>query len=335
MNTSLFGWLLAAALGFGLAAGVHAQQNQRASETLEVLQVQPNFHMIAGAGSNIAVQIGPDGVVLVDAGSALAADQVVAAVKQLTDQPIRYIINTSADADHVGGNEKVAKAGQSLFATGNFGPGGGGGVTAINNGGAASIIGTEKVLLRMSAPTGQQSLYPSAAWPTETFTRKQKNLYLNREGIEVIHQPAAHTDGDSIVLFRRSDVLVTGDVFDTTRFPVIDIDKGGSVQGEIDALNRVIDLAIPSIPLPFQDGGTLVVPGHGRICEQAEVVEYRDMVTVIRDVIQDMIKRGLTLEQIKAASPAKGYTRRYGSSSGSWTTNMFVEAVYKSLTARK
>jgi len=302
-------------------------------EGLDVVQVRPDFYMIAGAGGNIAVQIGPDGVVLVDAGSAAAADQVVAAIKRLTDQPIRYIINTSADADHVGGNEKVAKAGVSLFAVNNLGPGGGN--TAINNGGAASIVGTEKVLLRMSAPTGEKSLYPSTAWPTETFTRKQKNLYLNREGIEVISQPAAHTDGDSIVLFRRSDVLVTGDVFDTTRFPVIDVEKGGSVQGEIDALNRIVDLAIPSIPLPFQDGGTQVVPGHGRISEQAEVVEYRDMVTVIRDVIQDMIKRGMTLEQVRAASPTKGYTRRYGSSSGPWTTNMFVDAVYKSLTAKR
>src|SRR5260221_4117235 len=179
-------WLLAlATLGVGgLAIGIHAQQIQQGGGALEVLQVQPNFYMIAGAGGNIAVQVGPDGVVLVDAGSAAAADQVVVSVRRLTEQPIRYIINTSADPDHVGGNEKIAKAGVSLFATGNLGPGGGN--TAINNGGAASIIGTEKVLLRMSAPTGQQALYPSTAWPTETFTRKQKNLYLNREGIEVI-----------------------------------------------------------------------------------------------------------------------------------------------------
>jgi cyclase len=336
MKIARSGWLFALSVALGAggwAVGADARQNQRGGEALEVLQVQPNFYMIAGAGGNIAVQIGPDGVVLVDAGSAAAADQVVAAVKRLTDQPVRYIINTSADADHVGGNERVARAGVSLFAAGNLGPGGGN--TAINNGGAASIVGTEKVLLRMSAPTGQQALYPSTAWPTETFTRKQKNLYLNREGIEVISQPAAHTDGDSIVLFRRSDVLVTGDIFDTTRFPVIDVERGGSIQGEIDALNRIVDLAIPSIPLPFQDGGTQVVPGHGRISEQAEAVEYRDMVTVIRDVVEDMIKRGMTLEQIRAASPTKGYTRRYGSSSGPWTTNNFVDAVYKSLTSKK
>ena len=334
MRISRVGRLWAAAgLGLALAGGVEARQNPRGGETLEVLQVQPDFYMIAGAGSNIAVQIGLDGVVLVDAGSGAAADQVVAAIKRLTDQPIRYIINTSADADHVGGNEKVARAGVSLFAVGNLGPGGGN--TAINNGGAASIIATERVLLRMSAPTGQQAQYPSTAWPTETFTRKQKNLYLNREGIEVIAQPAAHTDGDSVVLFRRSDVLVTGDIFDMTRFPVIDIDKGGSIQGEIDALNHILELAIPSIPLPFQDGGTQVIPGHGRISEQAEVVEYRDMVTIVRDVIQDQIKRGMTVEQVKASAPAKGYARRYGSNSGPWTTNMFVEAVYKSLAARK
>jgi glyoxylase-like metal-dependent hydrolase (beta-lactamase superfamily II) len=291
--------------------------------------------LITGAGSNIAVQTGPDGVVLVDAGSSQMAESVVAAIKKLTDQPIRYIINTSADADHVGGNEKLAKAGESLFAR-DPGPGGAGGglASAVSNEGGASIIGTENLLTRMSAPTGRQSAYPTVAWPTETFTRKQKVLYLNNEGIQVIAQTAAHTDGDSIVLFRRSDVIATGDIFDITRFPVIDVENGGSIQGEIDALNRIIDLTIPSIPLPWKEGGTQVIPGHGRICEQAELVEYRDMVTIIRDRVQDMIERDMTLEQIKAADPTVGFRRRYGSDSGPWTTNMFVEAVYRSLTVK-
>jgi cyclase len=305
-----------------------ALQNSQSIEALEVVQVQPGFYMIAGAGGNIAVQTGPDGIVLVDAGSAQKADAVLATIKKLSDRPIRYIINTGADADHVGGNEKVARAGKSLF-TG--GPGGGAG-TAISNEGGASIVGPEEVLLRMSAPTGKQSPYPSVAWPTETFTRKQKNLYLNREGIEVIRQRAAHSDADSIVLFRRSDVIVAGDIFDTTRFPVIDVEKGGSIQGEIDALNRLIELTIPAIPLPFQEGGTQVIPGHGRVSDQAEIVEYRDMVTIVRDEIRGMIEKGMTLEQVVAASPTHGYNSRYGSDTGPWTTKMFVEAVYKSLT---
>ena len=156
-------------------------------------------------------------------------------------------------------------------------------------------------------------------------------MFLNGEGIEVFHQPAAHTDGDAIVFFRRSDVVVAGDVLDTTRFPVVDIAKGGGIHGEIAALQKLVDTAIPSVPIVSRDAGTLIVPGHGRICDQLDVVEYRDMVTIVRDRVRDLIKQGLSLEQIKAASPARGYTRRYGSDTGSWTTNDFVEAVYRSV----
>lgn len=339
MKTAFWASLLAvlAVLRTTGGSGVVLAQNPPTSDPLEVIQLHPDLYMIAGAGGNIAVQIGREGVVLVDSGSAQMADAVIAAIKKLTDQPIRYIINTSADADHVGGNEKLAKAGQSLFG----GNGADGGPvffldpSAIANNGAASIIASENVLKRMSAPTGAQSPYPTVAWPTETFTRKQKNLYLNNQAIEIMYQPAAHTEGDSLVLFRRSDVVVTGDIVDMNRFPVIDIDKGGSVQGEIAALNRLIDLVIPSNPLPWKDGGTQFIPGHGRIGEQAELVEYRDMVTIVRDGVQSLIKKGLTLEQIKAANQTQGFRSRYGSDSGPWTTNMFVEAVYKSLTSKQ
>src|SRR5262245_28498080 len=242
-------WLMGFAIG--------ASQGQDRGTALRVLQVQPGFYMIAGAGGNIAVQTGPDGIVLVDSGSAPLADAVLAEIKKLSDQPIRYIINTSANADHVGGNEKLAIAGQSLFVAGNGGPGGGSAFSnAISNGGGASIIGTENVYNRMSDPSvGGKAPFPAVAWPSETFSGKQKTLYLNNEGIQVIAQPAANTDGDSIVFFRRSDVIVTGDVFDITRFPVIDVQRGGSIQGELEALNHLIDLAIPSIPLPWKEGG--------------------------------------------------------------------------------
>jgi len=156
---------------------------------------------------------------------------------------------------------------------------------------------------------------------------------MNDEGIEVLHLPAAHSDSDSFVFFRRSDVVAAGDIFDMTRFPVIDVAKGGSIQGEIDALNRLIALAIPSGPFIYEGIGTYVIPGHGRLCEQLDVVNYRDMVVIVRDVIADMIKRGMTLDQIKEASPAKPYETEYGTELGS--TNAFIEAVYKSLTAKK
>jgi cyclase len=293
---------------------------------LEILQLRPNFYMIAGAGGNIGVQVGVDGVVVVDSGPASTSDAVLAAVRTITTKPIRYVINTSADPDHVGGNETVAKAGQTLFTTG-----GGAGVGADFLGGGASILATEQVLTRMSAPTGQAPGFPAAALPTEAFIQPRKYMYLNGEGIEILHQPAAHTDGDAIVFFRRSDVIMAGDVLDTTRFPVIDVAKGGTVQGEIAALRKLVDMAIPSVPIVTREEGTLVIPGHGRVCDQLDVVEYRDMITIVHDRVRDLIKEGRTLDQIKATSPTRGYTNRYGSNTGPWTTNDFVEAVYRSL----
>ena len=314
------------------ALGVtRAEQRQEAREEdtggLEVLQLRPNFYMIVGAGGNIAVQAGPDGVVVVDAGSAAHAEAVVAAIAKRADRPIRYVIDTSADPDHVGGNERLSKAGETLFNLNSPT------ATAMTNGGAATILSAEKVLLRMSAPAGQAASFPTAAWPTETFYQRRRYMYLNGEGIEVLHQPAAHTDGDSVVFFRRSDVVVAGDILDTRRFPMIDVAKGGSIQGEIDALNRIVELAIPSIPFDWRDEGTYVIPGHGRLCDQPDVVEYRDMVVIIRDRILALVKQGKTLEQVLAASPTQGYNSRYGTDSGPWTTAMFVEAAYKSLTA--
>jgi cyclase len=303
-----------------------------AAETggLEVLQLRSNFFMIAGAGSNIGVQVGDDGVVVVDAGAAERAAAVVAAIKKVTSRPIRYVIDTSADPDHVGGNETISKAGQTLFtAPGSIG------LTGNFLGGIASVLSAQQVLERMSAPSGKASPFPVAAWPTETFDFPRKYMYLNGEGIEALHQPAAHTDGDVLVFFRRSDIVVAGDILDTTHFPVIDVARGGTINGEIAALQRLVDLAIPSVPIVSREAGTLVVPGHGRVCDQYDVVEYRDMVTIVRDRVRDLIKTGMSLDQVKAAAPARGYTRRYGADSGPWTTANFVEAVYQSLKQEK
>jgi len=167
--------------------------------------------------------------------------------------------------------------------------------------------------------------------PTDAFHYARKYLYLNGEPIEVLHQPAAHTDSDVFAFFRRSDVVVVGDVFDTTRFPVIDLERGGSIEGEIAALNRLAELAVPSVPIVSREAGTLVIPGHGRLGDHFDVIEYRDMLAIIRDRVRAMIDAGQSLEHVKAAGPAKGYAGRYGSNSGDWTTDRFVEAVYKSL----
>ena len=181
----------------------------------------------------------------------------------------------------------------------------------------------------MGAPEGKRPAFPSEGWPTETFGGEKDEVFFNGEAIEMVHAPAAHTDGDSIVFFRRSDVIATGDLFDTDHYPVIDITRGGSLQGVIDGLNRVIDLAIPAYS---EEGGTMIVPGHGRICDEIDVVVYRDMLTIIRDRMKAMIAQKMTFEQIKAARPTMDYDPLFGESTGPWTTDMFVEAAYKNLT---
>jgi cyclase len=327
--------VLTVAAVLGLGGWVqHPVAQQQSSDDLDVVQLRPNFYVIAGAGGNIVVQLGPAGVILVDSGSAQMSDKVLATVKRLTTLPIRYIINTSMDADHVGGNDKIARAGLSILA-GAIAAGAGFSDDVVTNAGGASVLAHENVLTRMSAPTGRQPAAPFALWPTKTFAAKVYAMYLNGEGIQVIHEPAAHTDGDTIVFFRRGDVIATGDIVDTTRFPFIDVEKGGSLQGEIDALNHLMDLSIPNLPLQWEPDRTFLVPGHGHVLDKIDLLEYRDMVTIVRDRIQNLIGQGKTLEQVKAANPTLGYRSKYGSDSGPWTTDRFVEVVYKELTSKK
>lgn len=319
----------------GSSATARAQQN---GADIEVIKVRPNIYMIGGAGGNITAQVGPDGVVLVNAGTAEASGQVLAEIQKLTKEPIRYIINTSADADLVGGNAALSKAGESIWNM--VVPG----VQGRDD--PAFIFAHENVLSAMRGPAGETSPFPSEGWPNETFFEERRRyMYLNDEGIEILHMPAAHSDGDVVVFFRRSDVVVAGHILDATRFPVIDVAKGGSIQGEIDALNRLIELAIPPGPhigapsdlhaTAPQPGGTEVIPGRGRIYRQIDIVNYRDMVVIIRNWIEHMIDQKMTLEQIKAAAPAKGWATQFGATSGPWTTDNFVEAVYQSLMKEK
>jgi cyclase len=292
---------------------------------VHVLHVQGNVYILVGAGANITVQAGDDGVLIVDTGNTGMSQQVLAAIRSISDKPIRYIINTSADPDHVGGNEVIAKAGSTIA---------GGNVVASIGASAsnqATVMAFNSVLDRMSAPTGKQAPTPQDAWPTDTFTTAEKKLYFNGEPIEIIHIPNAHTDGDSLVFFHKSDVVTAGDIFVTTSYPVVELDRGGSINGLIDGLNRIIAL---TTPIAMQEGGTMVIPGHGRVCDQADVKFYQEMVTIVRDRVQDAIKRGLTLQQVEAANLTLDYDPRYGAVEGSWTTKMFVDAVYKSLSEK-
>ncbi len=283
-------------------------QGQAPQNEIKTFHVQGNVYMLVGAGGNIAVQTGDEGVLVVDTGVAQTRDKVLAAIRQLSTKPIRWMINTHAHPDHTGGNETVSQAGLTV------------------NGNPAAIIAHENVLARMT-----EASRPVTERPLNTFFEDERDFYFNGEAIFIHHIPHAHTDGDVLVYFRGSDVLVAGDIFVTTTYPVIDAKLGGGVEGFVTGLNKMLDITVPKY---LQEGGTYVIPGHGRVGDEADVVDYRDMVVIIRDRIQDMIKRGLSLEQIKAARPALDYDGRYGNDK-SWTTTMFVEAVYRDLTQKK
>lgn len=313
------GYLQSAAALQGAQPRPDAQANVTNAD-VDVLPIRGNVYMLVGAGGNVTLHLGDDGVLLVDTGSASMSDKVIAAIRELTDKPIRWIVNTHVDADHTGGNAEVAKTGRSLpngnaqgrlFAELEF---------------AAKIVAHDNVMKRMSAPTGEEAPVASANWPALTYLTDDKELFFNGEPIQIMHQPAAHTDGDSVVFFRRTDVVAAGDVFVTTTYPVVDVARGGTIDGVIDALNALIRITIPG---EKQEGGTYVVPGHGRLSDEADVVELRDMTTIVRDRIETMIKDGMTLEQVRAAEPTLDYDGRYGATTGAWTTDMFVEAVYR------
>jgi glyoxylase-like metal-dependent hydrolase (beta-lactamase superfamily II) len=344
--------------GFDVSKRI-ADQSPRDGQ-VHVMPVQGNVYMLVADGTNIAVSVGPEGVALVNSGSAQMSDKVLAAVNQLANatvtppatntcfgtscpgawgwsspyinavinspapaKPIRYIVNTSAAAEHVGGNQRLATAG--------FFPrvqGFGAAVASVGRG--ASIIAHENVLNRMAAPDGKQAPAPVEAQPTDTYFDALHKLpnFFNGEAVIVYHAPAANTDGDSLVFFRRSEVIAAGNLMSTVSYPVIDPARGGTIQGVIDGLNTILDLAVPEYR---SQGGTWVIPGRGRLADTADVASYRNMLTMVRDRVLDLKRKGMTLEQVKAARPTLDFDGRYGATTGPWTTDMFVEAVYRTV----
>lgn len=313
MNRFMKGFLSATALVALATTPASAQTPDAKAPAVHAFKVKGNVWLLTGAGANIAMQVGKEGVLLVDTGAAGMTDAVLAAIREVTDGPIRYIVNTSVTPDHVGGNAVLTAL-----------PGGA--TSGKGRGPAPAVVAQDNVLMRMSTPLpGGKTPYPAAAWPTDGYEAAHRNLFFNDETVDVIHVPAAHSDGDSIVYFRGSNVLVTGDIFTTTNLPLIDRKLGGTSKGMLDALNASLDITVPE---NLEEGGTYVIPGHGRVCDEADLVEYRDMVHEIRDRMQNLVNvQHMTLEQVKAKRPIIGWEGRY--SKPEWTTDMLVETLYE------
>jgi glyoxylase-like metal-dependent hydrolase (beta-lactamase superfamily II) len=274
--------------------------------------------MLVGDGGNIAVQAGEQAPLVVNSGAGQLTDKVAAAIRKLSDKPVQFIVNTSFGSDFTGGNVKLRAAGHDPSVEGSFFSG-----QFADAGRGATIIGHQNVQNHLLALKR-----PSDGWPSDTFLQGRRRKFHGGEAVEIFYEPSATTDSDTIVHFRRSDVIATGDIFSTVTYPAIDVKNGGSIQGEIAALNHILDLTVYQHD---EEGGTLIVPGHGRLCDEWEVAEYRDMLVIIRDRVQNFIKNGATLETVKAARVTADYDDRFGANAGPWTTDMFVEAVYASL----
>ena len=289
---------------------------------LQVLPVQGSVYLIVGPGGNTTVQIGDEAVVLVDTQTESVSDAVLEIVAQLSTKPIRHIILTSADADHTGGNVALSRAGTYVRLIDSFDPRG----SSTN----ASIIAHVNVLAALSGPTEAEPAVSADAWPTDTYFTDEWAMFVNGEAIRLLHVPAAHSDGDTMVFFRRSDVISSGDIFNPDRYPRFDSARGGSIAGVIEGLNLILDIAIPG---ENQEGGTVVIPGHGRLGDETDVANYRDMVTIVRDRVRALIDEGSTLGEVQAARPTRDYDGNYSSEAIDWTGEDFVEAVYLDLTA--
>lgn len=322
-------------------------------EGLRVLPVRGNVFMIAGAGGNITASIGRDGTLLVDTGAGSMSETVLQTLRDLerrvmasglpprgcvgvtqncswwsssnflsatsappAPRPIAAIVNTSIDADHIGGNAAIASTGRT-FGVRNL-------LDRAQLG--AWIVAHENVATRLS-PKGVPSV-PAAALPSEVYFGDEKKLnFFNGEGVVVTHIPRAHTDGDSIVHFRGSDVIAAGDFLNMNHYPVIDVERGGSIQGVIDGVNKLLDIAVVE---HMMEGGTMIVPGHGRLADTADLAYYRDMVTIMRDRVRELRRRGMSLEQIQRAGVTRDYDPRFGRDAA-WTPAAFIEAIFRTL----
>jgi len=304
------------------AATSRAVSPEPADNDIHVWPLRSNLYLLVGDGGNIVVQVGDEGALVVDSGAGRLTDKTVAAIRRLSERPLQFIANTSFRPEHTGGNVALRAAGADPSVRGSFFA-----LQFADAGVGATIIAQQNVQTRMVA-----ARRPPDGNPSDTFLEDRRRTFHNGDAIELFWERNAVTDGDSIVHFRRADVIVAGDVFTTTQYPMIDLKNGGSVKGEIDALN---DILRRTVYQHQEEGGTIVVPGHGYVCDEHEVVEYRDMLVIVRDRVRALVKKGATLEQVNAARVTADYDPRYGAATGPWTTANFVEAVYRDLAGRK
>lgn len=280
------------------------------------LHVAGQVWMVTAGGRNIAVQVGNDGVLVVDPGRAELAPAVLAEIHRIAGdkKQVRMIVNTSADPARVAANPLIGAATPAD-----------GLVNAPLL--SANIIAHQNVALRLgSMETGAGLL--GGAIPNDTIYGDRRSFYFNDEAIEVIHVPAAHSDGDVIVFFRRSDVVAVGNLIQDSTYPVVLLEQGGSLRGTLAALNQILAITVPSWRA---QGGTMVVPGQGRIYDVADVAAYRDMATIVTDRFQDALSKGKTLEQVRQARLTRDFDARYGRLPGPGSTGSFTEVAYRSL----
>ena len=290
-------------------------------EDLSLLHVQDQVYMLYGADVNVTVQIGDNSLVFVDSPDPAVIPAMMSLIREISDRPVHYLITTHFDPVHVAGNDILSTMGDNS-GVGVFRPD-----SSVAVGGASegvTVLSHENVLNRFYFTEHD---IPSLTI-TNTYYSKKKDFFENGEAIIVYHMPAAHTDGDSIVYFRDSDVISTGDIFTPGLYPLIDPDLGGSVNGLVDALNFILDLMVPG---PFAEGGTYVVPGHGRIGDEIDVVEYRNMVYIVRGRIKNLLEKGASLEEVIASDPTFDYDTEYGGARGGPTNIEFITSVYQSL----
>jgi len=275
--------LVLSLLSLTLASSVFAQQDFSSVEIIPH-HVAGSVYYLEGRGGNIGLSIGEDGIIMIDDQFAPLTEKIVAAIRSLSDGEIRFLINTHVHGDHTGGNENL----------GNMG---------------VLILARDEIRVRLA----QQA--PAAALPVLTYS-DAITIHLNGEEVYAFPVPPAHTDGDTFIHFKDSDVVHTGDVFRTTAFPVIDTNNGGTLKGTLEALGRLIGVAGPN---------TKILPGHGVVSNREDVMGFRDMVLDVSGQVEDLMARNMSYDQVARADPTAAYNAQYGD------PDRFLRALYTEL----